>query len=396
MSTKKIPKLLVMFDTSVLFTQVASDLVRHDVKRIIEENSNHSDLAIEWHLPEVVIGERRYQMLGKANELLPNMQKLEKLLGHKFGVGKDTLELHVDKAINSSIEECGFKIATIDKNEIDWNNLISRSVRRDPPFEANEKEKGFRDSIIAHSFLHLHKNSPATANVCRLALISNDPRLKQYVLELTIDSKNIRMLSSLDELESLINTLVSTIPEEFAVELAEKARKLFFEEENNKNFYNKENIGKKILEEHAKELSDTIIPGFLRSGGRWWIFSPIFIKKERQRIYWTTIIEVEFEIYHFDVDDTHQNRLASLAESLMPTPPNKGLSVGLLTSNVPPPPPPQGLLGIASPPKKVVDIKGKEKFEVYWSTNLSQAQNLTMPKLEKIQYLGNNLSEGEQ
>jgi len=152
MPKKKNPKLLVMFDTNVLFTQVASDLVRHDVKRIIEENSNHPDLVIEWHLPEVVIGEKKYQMLGKANELLPNMQKLERLIGHKFGVGVDTLELHVDKAINSSIEECGFQIATIDTNEIDWNNLISRSVRRDPPFEANEKEKGFRDSIIAHSF----------------------------------------------------------------------------------------------------------------------------------------------------------------------------------------------------------------------------------------------------
>ena len=386
-----------MFDTNVLFTQVASDLVRHDVKRIIEENSNHPDLVIEWHLPEVVIGERKYQMLGKANELLPNMQKLERLLGHKFGVGEDTLELHVDKAINSSIEECGFQIATIDTNEIDWNNLISRSVRRDPPFEANEKEKGFRDSIIAHSFLHLHNNSPATPNVCRLALISEDQRLKEYVSELTIDSKNIRMLSSLDELESLINTLVSTIPEEFAAELAEKAGKLFFEKENNKSFYYKESIGEKIREQYSKELSDTIIPGHSRNGGTWWISNPIFIKKERQRIYWTTTLEPEFEIYHYERDDSYQNTLSLLSESLMPPPTNRGLGRRLHTSNVPSPPPPpspQGLLGLAASQKKVVDIKGKEKFEVHWSTNLSQAQNLTALKLEKIQYLGNNIAEG--
>ena len=107
----KTPKLLVVFDTNVLFTQVASDLVRHDVKRIIKENSNHPDLTIDWYLPDVVRGERKYQMLTKAKELLPSMQKLEKLLGHTFGVGEDTLELHVDKAISDSIKDCGFQIA---------------------------------------------------------------------------------------------------------------------------------------------------------------------------------------------------------------------------------------------------------------------------------------------
>jgi hypothetical protein len=43
--------------------------------------------------------------------------------------------------------------------------------------------------------------------------------------------------------------------------------------------------------------------------------------------------------------------------------------------------------------KKVVDIKGREKFEVHWSTNLSQVQNLTSPKLEKIIYTDNNIGE---
>lgn len=60
MTKIKTPKLLVVFDTNVLFTQVASDLVRHDIKRIIQENSNHPDLTIGWYLPDVVIGERKY------------------------------------------------------------------------------------------------------------------------------------------------------------------------------------------------------------------------------------------------------------------------------------------------------------------------------------------------
>lgn len=380
MVKKNIPKLLVMFDTNVLFTQVASDLVRHDVKRIIQENSNHPDLTIEWYLPNVVVGERKYHMLKKANDFLPAMQKLEKLLGHKFGVGEDTLELHVDKAINNSMKEFGFKIATIETKEIDWENLISRSIKREPPFEANEKEKGFRDSIIAHSFLYLHKNSPLTPNVCRLAFISDDQRLSEYVKELTVDSRNVRILSSLDELESLINTLVSTITEEFAAELTQKAGKLFFEKKNDKTFYYKEGIGEKIREQYSKELSDTIISGHFRSGGQWWISNPIFIKKERQRIHWITTLETEFEIYHNRYEDS---------EGLAVGTPATGRAVLSLSSAVGK----QSLLRRAISQRKVVDLTGKDKFEIHWNTNLSQAQNLTAPKLEKILYMGNNLPE---
>lgn len=389
--TKRIPKLLVVFDTNVLFTQVASDLIRSDAQRIIEENSTHLDLEIIWHLPEVVVGERRYQMLGKAKELLPNMQKLEKLLGHRFGVGEDTLELHVDKAINSSIDKYKLKKIGINTSEIDWDSLIKRSVNRLPPFEATEREKGFRDSVIAHSFLHLHKSSPSTPNVCRLALVSEDQRLRDYVSELTVDSSNVRILKDLDELESLINTLVSTISEDFAEELSKKASQVFFEKENPKTFYYKEDIGEKIKEKYPKELSDTIIPGHLRTNGTWWISKPIFIKKDRQKLSWVTNIEPEFEVFHYDRDANGQGALAGLADLL------KGQGT---TEDVgsPPPHPAQrglapGLLGAALSRKKIVDLKGREKFEVHWSATLSQAQNLTSPKLEKIQYVGNNISE---
>ena len=313
MANKRIPKLLVVFDTNVLFTQIASDLIRNDAQRIIEDNSNHLDLEIIWYLPEVVVGERRYQMLGKANELLPNMQKLEKLLGHKFGVGMDTLELHVDKAVSNSIDKHKLQKIGINQSDIDWNNLIERSITRRPPFESTEKEKGFRDAIIAHSFLQLQKSSPATPNVCRLALVSEDQRLREYVAELTHGSSNVRILKGLDELESLINTLVSTVPEDFAEELARKASKVFFEKGNEKTFYYKEHIGEKIREQYATELKDTIIPGHSRSGGTWWISEPIFIKKDRQKVYWVTPVEPEFEIYHYESDGSNQNALAGLA-----------------------------------------------------------------------------------
>jgi len=370
MARKNPPKLLVIFDTNVLFTQVASDLVQSKVKRIISENSSHHDLVIKWYLPEVVIGERRYQMLNKAKDLLPNMQKLERLLGHKFGVSEETLELHVDNAIKKGREECGLEVASIDPKKIDWEDLVSRSVSRTPPFEEGDKEKGFRDSIIGHTFLQLHKNAPSTPSVCRLAFVSQDKILKTYISEFTGDSKNIRMFDNLDELESLINTLVATIPEELASILKEKAKTLFFEEENDKSLYYKEAIKDQIKTMYPDKLNARIKhPAKHLSIGTSWVANPVFIKKERQRIYWTTSIKRDYEIYHFGDTETpstiHQSKLAALAGRRFRTP----------------------------VPDKVIDSVGKEIFEVHWSTNLSQAQNLTLPKIEKILYVGTEPTE---
>ena len=63
---KSKPELRVVFDTSVLYSQVASDLVRSEVRELIEHNSGHADLKKDWYLPNIVIDERRYQMQQKA------------------------------------------------------------------------------------------------------------------------------------------------------------------------------------------------------------------------------------------------------------------------------------------------------------------------------------------
>lgn len=376
----KVPKLCVMFDTNILYTQVASDLVRQSVKALINENSEHTDLDIEWHIPDIVVGERRFQMLSKANELLPSMQKMERLLGHGFGIGDDTLELHVNRAIDACINESQFIVTGVDTAKVNWNEIISRSVNRKPPFEDNEKEKGFRDSVIAHSFMQLHSVSPSTPAICRLALVSEDKKLVEYVQELTGSAKNIRILNSLDELESLINTLVSEIPEDFAEELTNKASKLFFEKENEKTVYYKHDIRDKIKEQYSDELKKSPMESLTKNtmGKTWWISEPVFIKKDKSRVYWTTSVQPEFELYHTEESDEKKNENPFIIQTENPA--KKGILSGLLDLGLD--------LG-----KKVVDFKGRDIIEVHWNTNLSQAKNLTAPKLEKIVYIGNDLSE---
>ncbi|MFY9527496.1 MAG: hypothetical protein WBC04_08570 [Candidatus Acidiferrales bacterium] len=84
------PQLRVVFDTNVLYTGSASDLVRQEAANLIKQ-SMFPDLEIQWYLPELVRHERQYQMQKRALELLPAIGKVEKLLGHKLAITEETL-----------------------------------------------------------------------------------------------------------------------------------------------------------------------------------------------------------------------------------------------------------------------------------------------------------------
>ncbi|GAA0214213.1 hypothetical protein GCM10009123_21760 [Kangiella japonica] len=189
------------------------------------------------------------------------------------------------------------------------------------------------------------------------------------------------MLSKLEDLESLINTLVSEVSEEFVDEYSCKADKLFFEEDNQKTLYYKEDVQAKIKSKYDVQLKKSSIRGLEKSIGKWFISSPVFIKKEKNKITWASAVEPEFELYSYKVEaessylDTNPhlkaystvNHLNRLYEQLMATK-IEGRTI-------------------------VTEYKGRDLFEVIWTTNLSTAQNLTSPKIVNIKYNGNTLSD---
>jgi hypothetical protein len=389
------PQLLVVFDTNVLFTKVASDLLRQEVRSLIEENSSHGDLNIKWFLPEVVLEERRYQMQEKAFDLLPSIEKLETLLGHKLNITKDILAQRVKEAIQGNVSDFNINVTPFSPGSVDWPSLIKRAVFREPPFDAGEKEKGFKDSVIAESFIQLVKQSPATPSVCRLAFVTKDSRLNEFLKEELKDVKNVRILSRISELENLINTLVSSVTEEFVREIAEKAEKYFFAKGNQNTLYYKEEIERQISEQCANELKACQEEGLIRENGTWWINAPVFLKKERQTIFWLSPINVETKFFRYE----HENQIFSntgycaglLGEKTesAPNAPNTGYLYGLMgekTESVP-----GYTLGDIygkMPTKKVEVGGGYTNIEVHWSVNITQKKIFTKPKVHKIECTG--------
>ena len=126
--------------------------------------------------------------------MLPNLKKLERLLDHKLNITPDILATRVEVAINDQIEKMSITILNLDTNAVDWPTVITRAVRREPPFEAGNTEKGFRDCLIAQTFFQLVQDSPTTPGHCRLAVVTSDERLTEYVREETNEAKNVRVL----------------------------------------------------------------------------------------------------------------------------------------------------------------------------------------------------------
>jgi len=382
-------ELKVVFETSVLHNQVAHNLVRREVKQLIENNSQHVDLSIKWYMPRVVVDERRYQMRNKAFDLLPYIEKLERLLGHKLNITKDILIKRVDEAINEQLKEMAISIIEIDTKDVNWEKLIQRSLFRLPPFDPGEKEKGFRDSLIAESFLQLVRKSLVTPSICRIGMVTSDGLLAEFIKESTKEAGNVRVLLSINELESLINTLVSTVTEEFVEDMKKKASTYFFKSENKTGLYYKETISDKIRESYGQELNATPKEGLLRDNGQWWINAPVFVRKERQRIFWITQINVDAKLFRYAPPET------TIGAPIVPT-----ISPSLFNYVITPPgyklPEPSieqkyggGWLAGFSPasPKKVEVSSGQSSFEIHWSVKITPEKRLTSPIIDKIEFI---------
>ncbi len=408
--SKKPPELKVVFDTNALYTGSASDLLNREVAQLIKENSSHPDLAVTWYLPEIVVHERQYQMLKRGLELLPPIQKLERLLGHNLNITESIIESRVEEAMETQLEEYGIQVFDLAVEEVDWHEVMLNATYRRPPFDPGEKEKGFRDALVAETFLQVVHASPTTPRICRVILVTGDRLLGDAVRNRTVDCSNVRVLETLEEVKSLINTLVAAVSEDFVAKIQERAKQYFFEPEEEGALYYKENIRVRIERKFGEKLSSLPTGATRRENGKWYISSPRFIKKEGQRVFWVTRISVEARAYKYSgigssfTFDTGQFEGAIQSGSLL-----SGRLQSPSSIRTEPEETPGGLYGFPSrieapkgqmiftssgpsfgldlPWGKTQVASGKSIFEVTWSVSVSTNQRFTASKIENIEFI---------
>lgn len=292
-------QLRVVFDTNALYVAPnslgsASDLVRNEIVSVISE-SKYPDLDIFWYLPEVVRHERQYQMQTEALKLRFPINKIERLLGLKLALTDQALLNHVKTKIDEKEVELGLKEIALDHKLVDWPSIVHASLYRLPPFEAGDKEKGFRDAIVGESFLQLLADSPKTPSLCRVVLVTGDELLSRAVRERIASSPNASVLASIEELKGLINTIVSNVGEDFIALLKPKAAKIFFVSGDENTIYFKEKVGEAITGKFAAQLEKSPEGTTFRKNVKWLVEPPNFSRKEARRVFSTSRLEAEFE-----------------------------------------------------------------------------------------------------
>jgi hypothetical protein len=217
----------VVFDTNVLFTELAHHLIRLEVKELIAAHSQHDDIDVKWVLPEGVVQERRYQMLAEAKKLQTSLSNYSRLVDLVIECSDEQLAGHVNRCIEREIENLGLEVHHLDPGLVDWCELQRAAWSRLPPFDPNAKrEKGFRDALILETFSQLAISSPSSSII---ALVCGDDLLATTVQSRLSSQSNIRVIRSSAEVGGLINTFVENVTEEHATRIKNLCWAAFFQ-----------------------------------------------------------------------------------------------------------------------------------------------------------------------
>jgi len=390
--SKKSPLLKVVFDTSVLHTNTASQLLCHAAKELVEHNSGHQDLMIKWILPSVVVGERQYQMTKAATKKLPAMRDLERLLSISIGVDAKNLSSLVETITSKQLQELNLDVEELKTESINWKELVHASIFREPPFGPSDAEEGFRDRLVLETFLQILKASPRTPSVCTVVLVAGDNRLRLAAAAKTESKRNARVVETLEELEQLINTLVADVTEEFVQKIRDKAAECFFNSETKEGLYYKEDVKDRISSKFSSDLTDVPEGADVTRVDSWTIGKPQFLKKKGQRVSWNTRITAHRKALKRYPDSEAYHQTIGRGQSILgrawePANDRDILSPTMRSLRYPDVflgPIKAGDLvvqpgifpGVLSPAtyKEELVLEGETKFDVHWSVSVSTKQ----------------------
>jgi hypothetical protein len=305
----------------------------------------------------------------------------------------------VEKVVSQRQRELGMLSLALNYPEVDWHRLFLDSVYRKPPFQAGETEKGFRDRIVVECFLQLVAESPKTAKICRIVLVSGDKLVAETVKARTVEMTNASVLSTLEELKGLINTLVSEVDESFLAVLKPKADKLFFIPKDQSSLLYKEHVREVLTDKFATELAALPQGATNRTNGKWLVSAPNFVKKTGPRIQWTSRIEIEAEASRMPLTSAFASQV-----NLVPAQPFQGIK-DLLSAQAPPSGKLSDLsgwswkmpIGMLEPKNyetiqiptigNVTTHSGLDSYEVFWSADVTTRKELRRPSIDEIKHV---------
>lgn len=164
-------------------------------------------------LPEVAFHELVEYYVRQAARKLEKQRQVKKSLKYleipvleaEWADPPADLSDHYRQILSNKCDEKSITIVSL--GQISIRGLLELSVKRQPPFQGNEGERGFRDSLILFSILdYAHQNE-----LDRAVLVSGDVIFQKGEIKTLMAASNVTLdvYESVDALIAFFDTLVS-------------------------------------------------------------------------------------------------------------------------------------------------------------------------------------------
>jgi hypothetical protein len=372
----------VVFDTNAIFNKEFDSLTCQAAKDLIGRHSNHGDLGIRWVVPEIVRGEREYQMRNEYREISSHLEKAESLFGQQWGITQNVVEERIAARISGELTGHRIEVVPCDIARVDWVSVMRRSCFREPPFQRGPTEKGFRDAIVCETFIQLASD---LAGGDTAVLVSNDRLIKQYIDSCEVEGSRARVVEDLKALDDEIQLRVANVDQETQAFIERRAQQLFFPFDNREDptcLWAREQIYQRIWAEHGDRLR-AVPQGFDYVFVAHELSPARLVSKEGPRVHFQSTYSVQSAFRFWAPaanmgQETATTTLASLLGTAQGLPDaNNKLSQGGLS----------GLLGVpAAGEWKQIPKDAKDTISIDWSATFSRRRTLTHSTIDAINF----------
>ncbi|MGN8190550.1 PIN domain-containing protein [Burkholderia sp. 22088] len=246
--------LTVVFDTNALFNKGYDVLMCPAASDLIGRHSVHGDLDVRWVIPDIVRGEREYQMRNEYRNISSHITRAERLFGGQWGITQDAVDRRIAERINDELAALHIEVVPCDAGRVDWGDMMRRACFREPPFERGQTEKGFRDAVVCETFIQLASD---LVGGDAIVLVSNDQLIKEHIESRGVAGNRARVVDDLTALNDEIQLRVAHVDENTQALIEHRAQILFFDWDNRddpSSLWARENLYDRIWREHGDKI----------------------------------------------------------------------------------------------------------------------------------------------
>jgi hypothetical protein len=253
----KLPPFTVVVDTNAIYPKDVTNIVGPKFLDLWKECAALTHLRLV--IPEVVRGERLYQLTVVAQQALDSAAKsLERLVKVSGGVAPKTPDLDgvknaIETRFDAWVKEFGAIIAPIPFNKIEWPKVVGDAIWRvrpfTPPADEKDSEKGFRDCLILETLGELVHSTTE-----QVVFISKDSLLRETAVG-RFAAKEFAAYEDVAGFASYLNLAKDKTNQAFAQAVLQKVPQIFYTPNDPNCVYNKFDVASRIFKQFSGLLN---------------------------------------------------------------------------------------------------------------------------------------------